>query len=197
MHCFLKRKGKDEYYSLNSSELDHGISLAIKKAKEHLDVSKLLVNNEQFLSYSSALFLFALEEYGKSKLLRKAKSPTKSIHLVNRNIFKDGNSHRRKIEEGRKDLTSKTIQVQPYIELEENSSEETRTISLIKDIKVSIGPNQSGTFADEGNTNIQEEIRWKTFYLDWDDSQRYWISGYHIKKDELLKLIAELENCLN
>lgn len=192
---FLKHRDKSKTYDLSSSELDHGIELAVKKARKHLNTSKLLASDEQYLSYASALFLFALEEYGKSKLLKKVKSPSKSIHRVDRNIFRGGDSHRKKIEEGTKDLTSKTIYVEAYID-KENSNDEPRTISLKKDIKVSIGAHQSGKFSAAGYTDIQEEIRWRTLYLDWDGSQRYWISEYHIKKDELLKLISELDSCL-
>lgn len=184
---------KNEVYYLNSNELEEGVELALKKAKKHLNASRLLANDEQFLSYASALFLFALEEYGKSKLLKKSKIVTKSIHPVNSNIFRSGDSHERKIKEGLKDFKNKKILVRPEIELKNNFNDKTRTVSLKKNITISKPPYLSGKFSAKDYTDIQKEIRERTFYLDWDDKQRFWTRHYVIEKDELLKHITELE----
>lgn len=183
-------------YLISSLELDHGIKLAVQKAKKHLNASKFLASKEQYLSYASALFLFALEEYGKSKLLKKARNQGKSIHVVDKSIFKSKDAHTKKIEEGMKDLKTKTMYVEASVEKIENVNDKAKIISLKNDITVSIGAFLTGKFSATGYTKIQEELRWRTLYLDWDQSQRYWISEYNVKKDELLKLISELKKCL-
>jgi hypothetical protein len=195
MRCFFNRKDT-KIFNLSSHELEEGVELAIKKAKKHLNASKSLIKDEQFAPYASALFLFALQEYGKSKLLRKSKIATKSIHPVNSNIFRGGDSHKRKIEEGLEDIPSKQILIRSEIEVKYNPSEKGKIVSLKKDIIVLKPPYLSGKFSAEGYTDIQEEIRWRTFYLDWNDKQRFWQSEYFIETDELLKLISELEPLL-
>jgi AbiV family abortive infection protein len=191
---------KSDYFSLNSNELDSGIELCVGKARRLICASKLLANHEEFLSYALGLYVFALEEYGKSRMLQKAKSSCSNLHLVHRKIFGfgDGKSHKKKINEAMKNLPSKTINLQADYELKQNPNDKTRTVSLKDDkIRVSIGPNMSGNFSSRGDVDILEDIRWRSFYLDWDDEQRYWKSELRSTKSELLKLISELENRIN
>ena len=196
----LVRNHRDNFYSFNSSELDDGIELCVKKTKKLLNASRLLASNEEYLSYALGLYLFALEEYGKSVLLQKSKSSTEHVHLIDKKIFgfRDRNSHRKKIREGSKNLPSKTIKVEADIEIKQNYTDNTRTFSLKDDsIMVSVGGSQTGTFSSEGDIDLVEEIRWRSFYLDWDNDQRFWKNEFRPNQSELLKLITDLENCLN
>jgi AbiV family abortive infection protein len=185
--------------SANSNELDSGIELCVGKARRLVNASKLLANHKELLPNALGLYVFALEEYGKSRMLQQAKSSCGNLHLVSRKIFGgDRNSHKKKINEGIKNLASKTINVEAHIELKQNPSDKTRTVSLKDDkIRVSIGPYMSGNFSSTGYVDILEDLRWRSFYLDWDKEQRNWKSELRPQKSELLKLISELENCIN
>jgi hypothetical protein len=111
--------------------------------------------------------------------------------------FGDRNSHKKKIKEGSKNLPTKTIKVETEIVLKQNASDKTRTFSLKDDkINVSIGGGLTGSFSAEGDIDILEDVRWRSFYLDWDNEQRYWKNELRPKKTELLQLLADLENCL-
>jgi AbiV family abortive infection protein len=192
------RAAKSKYF-LNSTELDSGIQLCVEKARRLANASKLLANNEEFLPHSLGLYLFALEEYGKSILLQQAKSSCGNLHLVPRKIFGfDRKAHKKKINEGMKNLPTKTITLEAPYELKQNPNDKTSTVRLKDDeITVSIVANMSGNFSSTGNLDILEDIRWRSFYVDWDNVQRYWKSELRPQKSELLKLISELENCIN
>lgn len=189
-----------KYLRLNSNELDSGIELCVRKARRLIYASKLLANHEECLSYALGLYLFALEEYGKSRLLQKEKSSRGNLHLVPRKLFGFGDrkAHKKKINESMKNLPSRTINLRADYELKQNPSDKTRTIRLKDDkIKVSIGAGLSGNFSSASDVDILEDIRWRAFYLDWDNEQRYWKSELRPTKSELLKLMSELENCIN
>lgn len=172
-------------YRFDTGELNYGINLCIKKTKQLLNASRLLANDKQYLSYALGLYIFALEEYGKSRLLEKGRSPTGSHHLIHKKVFGfgDRNSHRKKIREGTKKLSSNMIKVETGIDLIQNLTEKTRTVALKDDkIKVSIGPSQTGIFSSKDQIDIQEDIRWRCFHVDWDNEERYWKYEFTPKK---------------
>jgi AbiV family abortive infection protein len=181
--------GKSNYFSLNSNELDSGIELCVGKARRLICASKLLANHEEFLPYALGLYVLALEEYGKSRMLQKAKSSCGNLHLVPRKIFGfgDGKSHKKKINEAMKNLPTKTITLETDIELKQNPSDKTRTVSLKNDkITVSTGLNTSGNFSSTGDVDILEDTRWRSFYLDWDNEHLTILRDNIIREPDLI-----------
>ena len=173
-------------------------ALPIYKAKQLLEISKLLANHEQYLSHALGLFVFAVEEYGKSMLLEKQRKRGNSLHKIHKSLFGfGGRSHKRKINEGLKNLTHKMIQVETSMNVTHNVTDKAKIVSLhASKIPVSIGPSQTGSFSSKDVIDIREDIRWRCFYVDWDNNDRYWKNEFLPDKGELLTLIADLENCI-
>ena len=185
-------------FCLPENELNNGITTCFDKTKRLLDGAELLVKSEDNLSSALGLYTFAVEEYGKGLLLEECQKITNVNYKVPKSIFGYGDkqSHDNKIQKALSNLPVHCKKVSINIKAK-RASDSVRTIELKSGKKIySIPSWLTGTFSTVNEETIEEDTRWRCFYVDWDDDNKYWKYEFEPDKDQLLKAILSFRTNL-
>jgi hypothetical protein len=173
-------------------ELNNGITICFEKAKRLLDGAELFVRNEGNLSSALGLYTFAVEEYGKGLLFEECQKNRNGNYEVPKSIFGlgDRQSHENKIQKALDKLPTGCKYISIVIKVK-TASDSVRTIELKSDKKISSIPSWlTGTFSTLNVDTIEEDTRWRCFYIGWDDKNKYWKYEFEPNKDQLLEAIS-------
>jgi hypothetical protein len=129
------------------------------------------------------LYIFALEEYGKGLFLRDCKKNAEGYYVVPTDIFGKKSSHENKI---KKALDTLPHDCNIGIAVTVNEAPDSiRTITLKGDKNIiSIYDWSTGNFSSTADS-IQEDTRWRCFYVDWHDKERYWKYEFFVADKDL------------
>jgi AbiV family abortive infection protein len=179
-------------FCLAENELNNGITTCFDKVKRLLDDAELLVRNEGNLSNALGLYTFAVEEHGKGLLLKECQRNRNGNYEVPISIFGRGDkqSHDNKIQKALSNLPVDCKNLSINIKVK-TASDSVQIIKLKSGKEIfSIAPNTTGDFSTVGVDTVEEDTRWRCFYVDWDDNNKYWKYEFEPDKDQLLNAIS-------
>jgi AbiV family abortive infection protein len=196
-------------YSLSGNDLNTGIKLCFDKAERLVDDASLIIRNKGNPSHALVLYGFAIEEYGRGKLLKECKSHvkhfvTEDFYNVDKSIFY---SHQKILKKAITCLPDncKKIDIGVQVTTEYYTTDSikrgskkrfARTKRLGGNAVISIPPYLTGLFIATGlnvekdNLNIEKHIRWPALYIDWDVESKAW-------RDEIVPDVDRLSNAIS
>lgn len=202
-------------YFLSDYELQTGIELCFSKAERLADDAALIIKNNGTSSHTLVLYEFAIEEYGKGKLLRECKSKRNTrkgdYYDVDKSIFK---SHQKTSKKALESLPEDCKKIDLEVHITRGND---RTVTIKRSGKtgsnnsknrsdndgiISIGPMVTGHFTTVGldiekdEMNLERHIRWPALYVDWDDQNRTWRHEFFPDIDRLSNAISSFKKQL-
>jgi AbiV family abortive infection protein len=169
----------------------------IENVKSLLKSAKLLLThgNEQ---YALGHYMYAVEEFGKSKLLlMHLTSYTIPTWIFGRSVSKNFSAHNTKIAEGFKNLPEECQFLSVGLRFIDNRSEKNREYKIGKNRKMSIPAFTTGCFIDTTRGNIIEfDFKTACFYIDWDDDNKMPSYELEVNRNQLDKIIILFEDTI-
>ena len=184
------------FFYLNKQQQLEGINLCSVRSKQLLDDATKLVTIGGNLSTALALYIFAVEEYGKGRLLQEFINTP--LCLIDKEKFRN---HEYKIKKGLDNLDSYCKKIELTVKLNVGSNR-TMTVRNTKteyknqktkytlDEVISIPSNVSGTLETVGYEPVKEGIRWGCLYTDFDEINQEWLIETIPNRDDLVKAIS-------
>jgi AbiV family abortive infection protein len=182
-------------YNLTEQELIVGCEKCKENVRNLLDAAKRLLDSENTFQFALGLYIYAVEEYGKAKLLKRhleRKTPVPGW------IFgRDGKvAHQNKLSEGFSCLPSICKQL-GAIEIID-TSDSTLTFTIMNKIEVSVPAFASGIFENTteypGSTDIGVQLQKACFHVDYNLTAKTWEYAIPADKEQLwynIKLMEE------
>jgi AbiV family abortive infection protein len=206
------RMPKKYPYPFSEQELMLGCKRCIENVTGLLESAKTLNVNQSTQKYALGLYMYALEEYGKAIMLKKAITGNrKRYHIFgwilgtknpDQSTENEINSHDKKIMTAYNNLPFDCRVIVRGVIINEASSV-TRTIKTTKkkyglDNQVSVLKGSTGTFSDTQVSIFDYNLDLKTacFYIDWDENDKSWKLDVVTGKEDLNKNINCLEDAL-
>lgn len=174
---------------LNKQQQSEGVRLCNLKSRQLLDDAEKLVSNGGSLNNAFALYIFAVEEYGKAKLLQEfIYTP---LCLIDKKKFAN---HQYKIQKGLDNLDPCCKKIELAVKVDV-ASERTITVRTRKtkynlDEVISIPFGLTGNFETVGYEPVKEVIRWGCIYTDFDETNQEWLGQIIPDRDDLLNAIS-------
>jgi AbiV family abortive infection protein len=153
----------------------------VLNAANLLEAADILLQNTKTQQYSLGLYMYALEEFGKSQLIKKYFEENEEIPkwIFGRRDPQIKDSHKRKIEFGLLKLPHVCNELSLTLELSYNSSDKARMINLEKgndnNNSISVPPYQTGLFTDITNGPakiVESDLKTSCFYIDWEERNK-------------------------
>jgi AbiV family abortive infection protein len=187
-------------HDFSEQELREGSKKCIENTKRLLEGAKTLNENDRTEQFALGLYMYAVEEFGKAILLKKAITGNQKEYQIFGWILglgkpnERGNAHDEKIKIGLDNLPSdcRTVNVTVSVPF-------TRTIRIGQDNIISIPESATGTFLDVTNPNkfvYSLDLKTACFYIDWDKTINDWKYDVVTQPDDLKKYIKCLEDAL-
>lgn len=157
--------------ALTKTELENVCRQCINNIQGLLASVSLLLDSETTAKYALGIYMYALEEYGKARILKKylenAKGP---LYTKPQAVFNYG-SHNTKIAEGLKHLPIQCKKISAFFEIVVNPSSEEQVIKLENGEEVLLLPGLTGIFEnsrDSSKRYIESDYKTRCFYMDFD-----------------------------
>jgi hypothetical protein len=186
-------------YKLTEEELTIGYEKCKENVQNLLDGAKRLLDTENTFQFALGLYIYAVEEYGKTKLLEKYRE--QKNYTVPGWIFgKDGKrSHEEKLIEGFSKLPSICKKL-GAVEIISNTSDCTLTFTIMNRVEVSVPAYLSGIFENStiypGSADIDVKLQKACFHIDYDRSSKSWEYAIPVDRDQLWYNIKCVEESL-
>ena len=161
---------KSDHYTLTKSQIKTGIKKSLSASHEMAGYAKDMLERNANPVLAFGLYAFALEEYGKSELIRNCMDIEMKRYQVPKVIFDGKESHFKKIQKALDDLPSNCISFD------------------IDDSKTSV------SFKDDPKkflTDIQSKT--SCFCLNWNEVKETWDLPPKIIAEDMLNSILEFE----
>lgn len=166
-----------EAYSISENELRIGITLCIENVKRLTDAALALLNPYGNNQISLGLYTLAIEEFGKSLILKTCLE--NSNYDIPIDIFKGRDAHRKKYEKAQKQLPQKCWECYAeYLDVKSSSDDYEKakqkathldnSVVDIRLISATLMKNITEKIIAEPNT------RFVMFYVDWDNNLKSW-----------------------
>lgn len=177
-------------YLLKETELKEGIAICRNKVLRLLGDAEVLAANQDGLLSSLALYIFAVEEYGKLLLLKKClyAPAVRGQYPIPRSVFRGASAHKRKFKAAKAHLPPLCTYLLRSIRVPANIAQESATIQYPgrekgKQATVSVPAGATGLFTvgtiSEGTEKVQLAERSRILYVDWDDGKRKWVDNWY------------------
>jgi AbiV family abortive infection protein len=181
-----KKSPKQSFYHLTENHLQETCSKCIANVNELLESSRLLLdsNKDETGYYALGLYLYAVEEYGKTQLLKGCFIGNKDQYPVATWIFgvpqrspSGQTSHNEKLNEGFKNLPHVCKKLSKVLEIRYNSSISSQTFVIRDKLGqgyISVPSGITGIFEDTNipSREIEFDLKKDCFYVDWDDKNK-------------------------
>jgi AbiV family abortive infection protein len=161
---------KIDYYILTKSQIRLGIKKSLFGSHEMAGYAKDLLERNANLVLAFGLYAFAIEEYGKSELIRDCMEKEMKRHQVPKIIFEGKGSHSKKIQKALDVLPPKCTSF---------GIDNSKSSFLLKD-----DPKKYLTYV---------QSKTSCFSLNWNEDQETWDLPPKIVADEMLNSILEFE----
>ena len=152
------------------------------------------------LSHVLGLYSLALEEYGKAKLLEEIKLKTPELNQKYRIQRSEYYKHESKLQKAFKFLPKECTHVNISVVVKDNTSNKNQIIKIhpkIKNSILTIGAYQTGTFGTINGVTLIEKLRWRCFFIDYDDTKDCWVEEFIFDKKEIIECISIFKNHIN
>lgn len=193
-------------YYFSEEELREGSKRCIENVRGLLEAAKTLNENDKTQQYALGLYMYAVEEYGKAILLKRAITGNQKKYQIEQWILGIGDpnntttSHDEKMKVGFDNLPNDCRITMRGIKISE-AFPSTKTVTIKRGKqrydKVSVLQGATGTFSDSSNTSIFDynlDLKTACFYMDWDMDN--WKFDAATGPQDLKKNIECLENAL-
>jgi len=187
------------HYEIPKEKLEKGIKLCIDRAKQ-LTKDAVTVAKKGNISHSLGLYTFAVEEFGKSLLLKEQKEMKNGNVLVPVWIFggkskKRKNSHNKKFQKALKELPYPCNVITLWEEIVDIASPEDRIIDVKGlDEPAVISAGLTGEFGLATDPDFEERLR--VFYVDWNDEKKDWVVPHYPPKEQFLESMKNFQSYL-
>jgi AbiV family abortive infection protein len=161
---------KTEHYTLTKSQIQSGMKKSLFGSHEIAGYAKDLLERNANPVLAFGLYAFAIEEYGKSELIRDCMEKEMKRYQVPKIIFEGKESHSKKIQ--------KALDVLPSECISFDIDDSKKSISLKDNPKKFL-------------TDIQSKT--SCFSLNWNEDKETWDLPPKIIADDMLNSILEFE----
>ncbi|HJR84091.1 MAG TPA: AbiV family abortive infection protein [Nitrososphaeraceae archaeon] len=197
-------------HPFSEGELREGYNKCIENVMGLLASAKILCDdeNEIIRQYALGLYVYAVEEYGKAILLKRAIKGNKDKYEIDGWILgygkpKRGNAHNKKMKAAL-DILPKDCGIIPRGIIVTQASPSKNTVITKKQKhgridQVSTAEMTTGTHYDTTKRNIFDynfDLKTACFYMDWDPKNNSWKYAITIEPQNLMKKITHIEDAL-
>jgi AbiV family abortive infection protein len=188
--------GKKYPRRLNEGQIKEGCKRCKENVRGMLNGASILLKHQDSQQYALGLYIYAVEEYGKSISLREVVDGSRVTYEIPEWIFED---HATKLIKGFENLPKECRMIARGIRVSSNFSKENKVIKIDADRQVTIGAFATGWFLDVSPYDYKQNIILKEtcFYIDWDRRNGTWNYDIVTDVDRLKKNIDYFKKALN